>query len=116
MEDPVYRSDRITEGHSGKSGLGPEMGSRRSWSRRRERDPALAVTATHDIVCNSSALRRCDGNAANTQARFKLMVTRSARATSGLLMKLASGREDHTVFRFASSLSALGVLGPIVLV
>ena len=47
---------------------------------------------------------------------FKLMVTRSARATSGLLMKLASGREDHTVFRFASSLSALGVLGPIVLV
>jgi hypothetical protein len=48
--------------------------------KRRERDPALAVTTIHDIVCNSSAWRRFDGNVANAQPRFKLTVTRNARA------------------------------------
>jgi hypothetical protein len=40
----------------------------------------LAITAIHDILCNSSPWRRCDGNVTIAQPRFKLTVTRNVRA------------------------------------
>jgi hypothetical protein len=87
--------------------------------RKSRKEPVLAVTAIHDIVCNSSAWHPCDGDVIDAQPRLKLTVTRNVepagykRSTREIWL----GSEDHSVFGFASSLSAaLRVPGPIVLV